>query len=170
MRLHDNAARGHPCVLHGMPASGTETSFISITSKHHIQVKAKKPYLVMYIVATLEVEEPTEATSSGIDETAPMTGSKRAASASGDKMPKMPKMLLTSEEKVVQATRRWDRCAGLKLKQRQQLAEQAMRVSAMLPLQMKANTNAQVRLPPAMDEAMFFMKQERIIVNAPPAP
>jgi hypothetical protein len=92
-----------------------------------------------------------------------MAGSKRTTSADDDKKAKVPKKLLSREEKSVQAAKRRGRRANLKLKQKQQVA-------ATLAFQMQVNANAHVRLPTTMAEAMLYIKQERIIANALPAP
>jgi hypothetical protein len=65
-----------------------------------------------------------------------MACSKSAASAGGDKKAKVPKELLTPEEKYVQAAKLWKQHANFKLKQTQHAAEHAARVATKLAYQM----------------------------------
>jgi hypothetical protein len=78
----------------------------------------------------LQRDEPAAVIAPAIGETAPMAVSKRAASASDDKKANMLKKLMPWEEKSIQAAKRCDRHTNLKLKQKQQAADEAMRVVA----------------------------------------
>jgi hypothetical protein len=99
-----------------------------------------------------------------------MAGSNSVTSFS-DKKAKVPKKLLSQEEKSVQAAKRWGRRAILKLKQKQQEVDEAISVAAAtLALQIMASAIAYVRLPPTMAMAMLNIKQERIADNDLPAP
>ncbi|KAK1608854.1 hypothetical protein QYE76_032527 [Lolium multiflorum] len=69
------------------------------------ELQRRKPYLAMDTLAALEAVEPTTVTAPIVDETALMAGSKRAASTDGDKKTKVPKKLLTPEEKVIHAAK-----------------------------------------------------------------
>jgi hypothetical protein len=71
----------------------------------------------MDVLVTLEAEEPTIVTTLAVDQTVTIAGSKCVTSTSGDKKPKVQKKLLAPKEKVVQAAKRLDRHASLKLKQ-----------------------------------------------------
>jgi hypothetical protein len=99
-----------PCVLHGLPASDTETTSTPTTPKNLIPAEAKfyPPIEALAAVAALEAEEPTAVTTHAVDKTAPMAGSKRNAFANCENKVKVRRKLLKSEEKYAQATKRLD--------------------------------------------------------------
>jgi predicted AAA+ superfamily ATPase len=121
------------------------------------------------VFSTMEADEATANTSPVGQDTAPTAGSKCVISAGCETKLKVPKKVLTKEEKLVQTKKRWDRSANARPRETQQAIDAATRVAASIVLDMEAKANAHVRLVTVVVEAMLLTKQEGISNHAPPS-
>jgi hypothetical protein len=98
----------------------------------------------LVVIDAMEAGEATANTARVGQDTAPTVGSKSAASAGHETKLKVPKKVLTNEEKLVEEKNRQDQLANARLREAQQAVDGTMRVAASMALDMqdKANTHA----------------------------